>query len=269
MDYMPVLKGAVSDLVQGRAAKALPVMQGLVAAVEQEDRYQEDEQNCYYAFDEEFEYLLFLAREDTGKEVHWVKEPFSLVYVFDGAVHMELGDMEAAIASYRKALTWNPVSAKARLAMADALIATNHIEDYYKITQESFPNIFHSEEMGQAYRNLARYYGLGQNYDAAVSCYGLSMLYEQSEEALQGLSTLQQSAPDKVHMPSDDQLVHFSEEHGFPLSPDPAVLTTAFTQIRLAESAGEEERAKRFREIIYDLKQGQALSQLEQEEKTP
>ena len=42
--------------------------------------------------------------------------------------------------------------------MAEAYALKHDQDKFYEYTMAAFPNIFHSEELGQAYRNLGAYY---------------------------------------------------------------------------------------------------------------
>ncbi|MEE1352896.1 MAG: hypothetical protein U0K37_03705 [Acutalibacteraceae bacterium] len=266
MDYMTKLQEAMNDMMNGNDLKALPIMQEIIHTIETDDAYKAEEGKTPVAFDEEFEYLLYSVREDT-EDLQWIREPISLIYVFTATLHMNLGDLDAAIANLEKAMKWNPVSAKAQLAMAEAYALKHDQDKFYKYTMAAFPNIFHSEELGQAYRNLGAYYADKDVVPASISCYGMSMLYEQSEDALNGLAALQKKHPEKTHMPTDDELLALSKEYGFPITPDPDVLTTACLQVEAARAQGDEEHAKRFLDIIYDLKQGEAFKKFEENSK--
>lgn len=264
MNYMPKLQEAMNYIMNGEDTKALPLMQEIIAYIESDDSYKQTDDKTPVAFDEDFEYILYAATHDVDS-IRWIHEPVSLVYVFDAELHMNLGDYDAAIEALEKALKWNPISAKAQLAMAEAYAAKQDDEKFHELTLASFPNIFHSEEMGQAYRNLGYYFTSKDEVMPAISCFGLSMLYEQTNEAIQGLSTLRNRHSDeKVHMPADDELEQIAKQYNIPLSPDPTVLTTLYVQVQAAKAAGNEKQAKQFMEIVYDLKQGEAFYKYEQ-----
>ena len=110
MDYMPKLQEAMNDMMNGNDLKALPIMQEIIHTIETDDAYKAEEGKTPVAFDEEFEYLLYSVREDT-EDLQWIREPISLIYVFTATLHMNLGDLDAAIANLEKAMKWNPVSA--------------------------------------------------------------------------------------------------------------------------------------------------------------
>lgn len=264
MNYMSELQQAMDYIMHGEDTKALPLMQEIIAYIESDDSYKPVDDKTPVAFDEDFEYYLYAANNDIDT-IRWIQEPVSLVYVFDAELHMNLGDYDAAIDALNKALQWNPISAKAQLAMAEAYAAKQDDEKFHELTLAAFPNIFHSEEMGQAYRNLGYYFTSKDEVMPAISCFGLSMLYEQSQEAINGLNTLRnRHADEKVHMPADDELLQIAKDYNIPLSPDPAVMTTLYYQVQAAKASGDEKRVKHFMEIVYDLKQGEAFFKFEQ-----
>lgn len=260
MNYMDKLQAAVNHIMDGEDIKALPLLQQITNLYESDDAYKEKDGKKNVSFDEDFEYLLYGLQGD-AENVNWIHEPISLVYLFEATAHMDLGEFAAAVPCLDHALEWNPCSAKARLAKADALLEQGDLEGYYNVTMEAFPYIFHSEEMGQAYRNLGYYYGEKESYDAAVSCYGLSMIYEQSQEGVDGMAALQKKHPDKMHMPNDDELAEISERYGFPITPNASVLTLVTMQIQGARAHGDKATEKKYLNIIYDLKQGEVFKQ--------
>ncbi len=255
MNFRPILREAVSCLMSGEDDKALSLLQEITQQIETEDQYKEAEGITNLAFDEEFESFLYASRNDMSK-VNWIQEPLSLVYVFEATVYMNRGDFASAVKPLQNALRWNPVSAKAQLALADAYMAQGDAEKFFEYSMAAFPNIFHSEEMGQAYRNIGAYYTSTGKYMAAMSCFGLSMLYEQSEEGLAAISQLLQEHANEVHMPDDAELPAIAAETGFPVAPHPDVYKVADEQIAKAREEGDEERAQRFCKILDDLKLG-------------
>lgn len=264
MNYMPKLQEAMNYIMHGEDTKALPLMQEIIDYIETDDSYKpQDDGKKPVAFDEDFEYYLYGAKNDLDS-IRWIQEPVSLVYVFDAELHMNMGDYDAAIAALEKALQWNPISAKAQLAMAEAYAAKHEEEKFHELTLAAFPNIFHSEEMGQAYRNLGYYFTSKDELMPAISSFGLSMLYEQTNEAIEGLTRLRNMHPDeKAHMPADDELEQIAKDYNIPLTPDPDIMTTLYIQVQAAKAAGDEKRAKQFLEIVYDLKQGEAFFKYE------
>ena len=221
MNYMDKLQAAVNHIMDGEDIKALPLLQQITNLYESDDAYKEKDGKKNVSFDEDFEYLLYGLQGD-AENVNWIHEPISLVYLFEATAHMDLGEFAAAVPCLDHALEWNPCSAKARLAKADALLEQGDLEGYYNVTMKAFPYIFHSEEMGQAYRNLGYYYGEKE---------------------------------------SDDELAEISERYGFPITPNASVLTLVTMQIQGARAHGDKATEKKYLNIIYDLKQGEAFKQ--------
>lgn len=233
--------------------KALSIIEALVNKIEESNMFQDDAVSEYRAFEDLFEEILYVHGAKPTKDVRHAQHPYSEIYLLYGSILFELKRYEDAQTALKKGLHWNPVSFRLATEYTETFKQTGDIEKFYELSKEAFRIAYHSKDLARCYRNLGYYYIEKEAWEAAFSCYLLSLQYErESKQAASELYYISQKA-DHFTEPSFADVQKYAKEYGIPLGPDKDVVGLAFAYGNRFLKDHRYDVAVYFFSIVYDL----------------
>lgn len=245
--------------------KALELIDGLVNKIEtllKAGFFAEDSVSQYFCFEETFEEILYCTYFEPKKEIRRPDNiPIAAVYLEYGSLLVDLGRIQDANEALAKALKWNPVRCKILFEYAETYKMMGKIEDFYRISLDSFRYAYHKKDVARCYRNMGYYFVEKELWDVAVGCYFMSLRYERDcKNAQSELYYIASKAKDKVHDPSREEMEKFSNQYGFPLNLAPSYISYTFGKEALEHKNFK--LAQYLLEIAYDLTEIEEIKQM-------
>ncbi len=239
-------------------AKAKEIIEPIIDSLKQESLFKRDSKNIYFSFNEPFEDILFEYLEKPKEQIQRTTLPYSDAYYSYALVCLEEKEIEKAQEALKKAIQWNPTSSKNHLLYMQTM--KDDLKRYYEFTKFCFQYIFHVNDLAQAYRNLAWYFDQSNLKRIAYGCYGISLQYEESDEAIDYMNELDQK--DWFTQPSMGEMMDFAKEYGFSIGPNQDVVGLAYGYGKQCMEEGLLPEAKYFLEIAYALTNSQEVFDL-------
>ena len=231
-------------------ATALKLMEAMVDKYEKLDMFADDEVSEYHDFQEIFEEILYKRIHSPEKEVRRSQIKYAELYFEYGSLLFELQRYEDAEAALKKAMRWNPSSAKIAFEYAETFKARGMMDEYYTASREIFKIAFHPEELARCYRNLGYYYVEKNELQTAVCCVIFSLQFEDSNMAqseLYYIATKNKS----VNMDPDIEMVKKCfAVNDIPFGPDADIISLAFQLTKMLMESRNKEGAEYFMSIL-------------------
>ncbi len=238
--------------------KAKEIIEPIINSLKEEKLFKNDSKNIYFSFNEPFEDVLFQYLEKPKEQVQRTALPYSDAYYTYARVCLESNEIENAQEALKKAIQWNPTSFKSNLLYMQTI--KNDLKRFFEFTKFSFQYIFHVNDLAQAYRNLAWYFDQSNLKRIAYGCYGISLQYEESDEAIDYMNDLDQK--EWFTEPSMGEMMDFAKKYGFSIGPNQDVVGLAFGYGKQCYEEGLIQEAKYFLEIAYALTNSQEVLDL-------
>ncbi len=238
--------------------KAKEIILPIIKSLKEENLFKNDSKNIYFSFDEPFEDILFEYLEKPKEQVQRTALPYSDAYYSYALLCYESNEIEKAQDALKKAIQWNPTSSKSNLLYMQTI--KKDLKRFFEFTKFSFQYIFRVNDLAQVYRNLAWYFDQSDLKRIAYGCYGISLQYEESAEAIDYMNDLNQKAWFKE--PSMGEMMDFGKEYGFSIGPNQDVVGLAFGYGQQCYKEGLIQEAKYFLDIAYALTNSQEVLDL-------
>lgn len=234
--------------------KALKLLEDLIFELDENQPYRDDEVSEYYNFEEYFEEVLFKELNNPEKEIRRVPVPYTRIYNMYGYTLYELDKFDEAKKCLEIGLGWNPVSFKLMSEYIEILKIKGDLENFFKLTINSFKIAFRPQNVARCFRNLGYYFAEKELYSEAKAAYIMSLQFERdSEQALKELYYVDEKTNHKLEKPPIEKFKEYSEQYGFPIGADLNVLNLAYQcGIKSLENKNPD-GARYFFSILYDL----------------
>ncbi len=234
--------------------KALKLLEDLVFELDENQPYRDDEVSEYYNFEEYFEEVLFKELNNPEKEIRRVPVPYTRIYNMYGYTLYELDNFDEAKKCLEIGLGWNPVSFKLMSEYIEILKIKGDLENFFKLTINSFKIAFRPQNVARCFRNLGYYFAEKELYSETKAAYIMSLQFERnSEQALKELYYIDEKTNHKLEKPPIEKFKEYSEQYGFPIGVDLNVLNLAYQcGIKSLENKNPD-GARYFFSILYDL----------------
>ena len=234
--------------------KALDILEAIIKNIESSDMYVNDSLSEYFSFADPFEKVLYEITAQSKKTVHEVAVPFAGIYRTYGSVLAEMRRYEEARAALEKARRWNPMNAQIAFAYGDLLKNAGELDRFYELTKEIFGFAFTSNAVARCYRNLGYFFSAKELYKEAIGCYLMSLEFDQESRSGQTeLYNILRKTKGDVFEPTMDELREYGETYGFPIGPDPEVVSLAYALGKRFIDERDFELAEFFLNIAYEL----------------
>lgn len=132
--------------------------------------YHTDEQNQYFSFTNTVEYLGYKHIEDDPREIHQVPEQFARMYYDLAIACSQLDEKEATLEALKQSVRWNPMSATARLMLAEVYRALGNKEEYYALSYSALIRALSPTDLARGYLNFVHYFREQDMEDQQIVC---------------------------------------------------------------------------------------------------
>ena len=235
---------------------------GKLSEAEESGMFQNDSQSAYFTFDELFEEVLYRETHQGGPEVRGAGIPFGAVYYHYGSLLIELKRYEDAKKMLEKAVRWNPGSAMFAFEYAETFKMLGQMEDFRRITLQTFQIAFRPMTLARCYRNMAYAFSAARQWDAAAACCWVSLQFDsESPAAQEELAYIEHESGETPQPPTLQQLRELAEKYDFPLSADQTVLGLAYGCAQQCVQQNYTDMAIYFLQIVYDLTHNREVQQ--------
>lgn len=240
-DLFSTLQSGDYNLALNKVEKLVEKAEELISA----GMYQNDSVSDYFCFINPMQELLYSYRHrDSEKDIRPSNFPFATIYFFYGNILFKLGRYTEANVALGKAKRWNPMDADIAFEYAETYKAMGDIETFFDYTIEIFNFAYKSEDLARCYRNLGYYFIEKKLWQEAIACEDYSLNFDSNTDAAYG------------------KMKKFSRKYGFPLEPNEDVVGLAIAYGRNSAENGNDEFAKYFLNIAYDLTHFDEVKQL-------
>ncbi len=225
--------------------------------------FENDSVNEYYCFDELFQEVLQRELSGSEKAFRRASLPFAKVYTWYGIVLMDLRRYEDAGRVLEKAIRWNPTDSNILFEYAESFKARGDIEQFFKLSKDAFQVAFRPASVARCFRNMGYYFTEMKQWDLAVACIVLSMQYVQGDKNAQSeLYYIEHAAGRKINMPEFDEFRAYADQYGFPTGASETVLHIAANAGAYFLNEGNNDMAKYFLTIYYDLTEDEQVKEI-------
>lgn len=259
-DLFSTIQSGDYNLALDKVEKLVEKAEELISA----GMYQNDSVSDYFCFINPMQELLYGYRHrDSEKDIRPSNFPFATIYFFYGNILFELGRYTEANVVLEKAKRWNPMDADIAFEYAETYKAMEDIETFFDYTIEIFNFAYKSEDLARCYRNLGYYFIEKKMWQEAIACEDYSLNFDSNTDAAYGeLFYIEQTTHLEIKPAPIEIMKKFSRKYGFPLEPNEDVVGLAIAYGRDSAENGNDEFAKYFLNIAYDLTHFDEVKQL-------
>lgn len=236
--------------------KALELLEPLVKKVEESYEnglFKDDKVSEYYCFENPMEHLLYAYFNKPEKEIRYSDIPFAKIYMQYGSLLIDLDRWEDAQKALEKAREWNPASAYIIFELCETYKHLGQLDLYFETIKDSFKYCFEPGTVARAYRALGWYFTEKEMYEEAAAVYILSLQYEHSDFVTSEMYYITQKSGKDVPKPGIEDIKRIGEKYGFTVGAHDDVLGLAYSYGQHAVEQKDNETAKYFLSILYNL----------------
>lgn len=199
-----------------------------------------------YVFKNLLEELLFqiLIKKEIKKKIPLILD-YSTLYSNCGEIFLYQNNINDAKKSFKLSYEYNPINIKANFGLSEIAKREGNIEEFYKLTMESFKIAYHREDLSKSFRNLSYYFlkialensddeeKIKENLKIAICLKSISEDYDNdsklAEEELvkinDGISKLNNKLHEAIKISTTDECKQFLKSKGLPYEAGIEVIT--------------------------------------------
>lgn len=243
--------------------KALKLMEALITKIEDLGLFRDDTQSEYHTFTEPFEEWLYEYHAKPSKTLRDAEIPYSTIYLQYGNLLVEMKRYDEAGEALQKAMHWNPASCAIRFEYMETLKASGNMDEFRKLTLDTFRYAFKPESLARCYRNLGYYFSEKGLWSEAIAAYLLSFEYDpDARNAQSELYYIHHKTNGTVPEPTAEQIRSYAEQYGFPIGPDEGIVDIAVAYGSHFLDKMMDDAARYCLKIAYDLDQSDLIREL-------
>ncbi len=239
---------------QNRCDEALAMAENLIRRIEQ-NPVPNEPQTEYLRFNEYFEEVLYRHLYSPVKEIRQLELPYPNAYFLYGCLLVEKGRAGEAKTALEKARCYNPTGFNLAAEYITAVQMTGDMDKFFELTLDAFKIAFRKTHIARCYRNLGFYFIEKELYQAAVVCYILSLLYEQTKKADSQLFFIATVTGETIEAPTESEIVKCAGEYGFPVIPNKDAIELVLECAGECARRNDAEGEKYFKEIFLESAQ--------------
>lgn len=228
---------------------ALKLMEGMIRKYEEMNMYSNDAVSEYYCFREPMEEILYKQYNNPDKDIRRAQIDYGEMYLQYGSLLVDMQRIEDAEAALEKAKRWNPANAKISFEYTETFKMRGMIEDFGRLTRETFRYAYRPADLARCYRNMAYYFVEIKDYKTAVCCLLYSGQFEKSEMVSAELYYISQQTGE-MFQPSEDELDECFKKNKIPFGPEEEVLKVAYAYGMHFHEAGDDASTAYFLGIV-------------------
>lgn len=240
-------------------ARLKPMAEDLLSA----PLMKEDSQSQYYDFSEPFQVLLFDYLYHPDKEIRGAFLPYTRIFTLYGCLLVDLGKLSEARSMLENALKWNPIDAKAHFELIETYKMEGDFETFFERTLKTFPFLYRRDELARAYRNLGFYFSEKKQFEDALCCLTLSLLFdEKSPMAANEIDYIAAVTNKQPQVPSAQEISRCADRYHFPFGADEDVVYLAETAGEACYKSGDLGLALNYLQIAWQLTEDEDIHKL-------
>jgi tetratricopeptide (TPR) repeat protein len=234
--------------------KALEILEELIANIEEAGWYADDKVSEYHCFNNLLEEVLYREIFKPKKIVRSIPEDYAAVYFRYGNILFEFKKYNEAKSALEKACKYNPINTGILFELSEIYKTHKNWKKYWEITHKCMDYAYSSEALARGYRNFGFYYIEQNQYDLAAALYTLSLAFEADQKNAQAeLFYISQKADINIQEITMDKIIPLIQKNGIRFGANNLVLSIAYAIGKRAQEAKENEMAKYFLGIVFEL----------------
>lgn len=258
-----VIEEAQFNMYRRKFTVAEKILSAAVERLENHNIYRDDAVSEYHTFNSPMEKILYAFLHDPKKTLRQAPEPISDLYLNFGCVLFELKKFTDADLALRKAARWNPIDPNISFEHAEIFKRRGDMNEFYARTIDVYPRAYTKNFLARCYRNLGYYFVEEKLWKPAAACYMFSTHYEpDGKQAQSELWYIQQSAGENFSLPSAAEIEQYAEQYKIPLTANRDIVGLALEVGRQTAQANQNDLAKYFFGIAYDLTEDDAIKKM-------
>ena len=257
-----IIEEAEFQMYKNNFNKALEIMEPLIKSLDEKDGYKDDTVSEYHCFDNIFEEIIYKEIFKPTKEVRHIPENYTEAYFKYGIILFELKKYDEAKKVLEKANKYNPISTDVLFELSEIYKMNKDWNEYLRINNDCLKYAYSSKSLARCYRNYGFYFVEICNYEIATALFCLSMNYEQSKTAQSELLYITGKTGEPPKLPELEDVVELLKKHDIQLGPNELVVGMAFSLGKVAQKNGNDQMAKYFYGIAYDLTNSQEIKSI-------
>ena len=235
--------------------EALTAIEKAVHEIEELGFYKDDRVSEYRCFNEFFEEVLYREYEKPTKTLRYPDFPTDQIYLQYGSSLIDAGRPKDAEAALTTAMRWNPASVDIAIERAEACKLQGKLEDFFKITLDSFKYAFRPKQVARCFRNLGFYFAEKTMWRESAACLKLSIQFDrESEMAFSEILYIETTAGKDVNLLlSPEEIQEIAKKYNFPFGAHKDVLGLSYTYGEYFADKGDADLAEYCWQITYGL----------------
>ena len=216
------------NIYEKRLDVALKLMEAMVQKYEEMGMYENDAVSEYYCFREPMEEILYCEYNEPKKDLRRSQVDYAEMYLLYGSLLIELNRIEDATEVLAKAKRWNPAYARLAFEHAESYKMRGMLDEFAKLTKETFKYAYYPKDLARCYRNMAFYLVEKKEYKAAVCCLLFANQFDKTDVGNSELYYISQEMGE-VYNPTQGDLVNYFEENEIPYGPEEEIIKIAYS----------------------------------------
>ena len=218
------------------------------------DIFCSDRATKYYDFSNPLEEVYFRMRNEFSKEIKCFPISYNEVFQTYAYILVEKGDYKKALKTINAALKRNPLFVVLMFEKAEVFKKQKKLNEYFSVTGRCFELAYRRADIARCYRNFGYWFIEDKNWDAAICCYLLSILWVETEMAKSELYYITKQAGRSVN----EKYYHEHSEailqkYNIPLEPNPLWIEIALSLGEKMCSNNEFGAAVNYYTVAYEL----------------
>ena len=248
------LEEAEFQMYKNNYNKALEIIEPLIAKIEEKGWYKSDSVSDYRCFDNIFEEIIYKEIFKPSKDVRKIPENYTKAYYIYGIILFELKKYNEARKILEKANEYNPVSTDVLFELSETYKVKQEWDGYLRINNDCLKYAYSSKALARCYRNYGFYFIEKTNYDMAAMLFFLSMNYDEDSKMAQSeLLYISKKTGEMPHPTSIENTMKLLKIHNIQSGANQLILGLAYSIAKVAQESKNNNMAKNFYEIFYDL----------------
>ena len=224
-----------------------------------------DEHTLYLEFDNALEYLFYVNRFGTEREIQQPALSVAELYLLYAYLLVEKREFQRALEVIDTTLKRKPLFTDIMFERAEIYKLQQDMEGFFRATVEAFPYCYRREDIARYFRNLGYFFIEKEDWPEAMFCYIVSTHWHPTEMAESQMFYITSKSGYVFDAENINPCRQKLEEYGAPFYPEPLWVSCALYMGDLAKQEEEYEGALSYYSVAYDLTEDSTiLSKMEE-----
>jgi tetratricopeptide (TPR) repeat protein len=258
-----VLEEVDFQLYKSNWDKALKLIESLIKRIEEMNWYNDDAVSEYHSFNSFFEEIIYKEIFQPSKEIRRIPENYADVYFKYGIVLFELKKYDEAKNALEKANIYNPINVDILFELSEIYKMNKNWDKYLDINKKCLEFAYSSTAIARCYRNYGYYFVEMDKFEIATNLFFLSIHFDQNAKIAQSeLLYISQKTGKSIEHPDVDEIKKLLADLDLKFGANEIILSIAIKIAIEAKSHNNNEIAKHFFEIFYDLTKDEEIKKI-------